>query len=453
MDANELRRQYIRRLADSSNVTQEARDLADELFSLDLTVYSKNFSLKSVIYNSLSVSSLDPTVSLHPDQLEIIERMRHHEALIVSAPTSFGKTFCIFEYIARYQPLNIVLVVPTLALVDEYMKKVIKKYQAAFGDYQVFTSIDIDLEYDFSKHNLFILTHDRITQTDAYSKIKRIDFLVIDEVYKLETDKANDRVLVLNMAYYRLSKIAKKYVLLAPFLGGIADLEQLEKKPVFYRSDYSPVVNEIKEIDIITEKDRDLECNRVVQSLDQNEKTLIYFPSVSGMNKYIRETISKLPDADDITETVARFMAWAKEEIHEEWSVVKAMKKGYLVHNGQIPRGTRQFQLSQYENDGGFNKLLCTSTLLEGVNTRARNIVIEKAARGSRRSDNQFKAFDFYNLVGRTGRLNQNLIGTAYYLKGPHDPSYRMQDAVKIIRFELTDDSVDIDIQTEELCE
>ena len=76
---------------------------------------------------------------MHPEQIQILNEIKSHDAIIVSAPTSFGKTFCVFEYIARTQPQNIVLIVPTLALVDEYIKKIIKKYTLCFNSYKVHT--------------------------------------------------------------------------------------------------------------------------------------------------------------------------------------------------------------------------------------------------------------------------------------------------------------------------
>lgn len=111
--------------------------------------------------------------------------------------------------------------------------------------------------------------------------------------------------------------------------------------------------------------------------------------------------------------------------------------------------GTRMFQLDAYENDQVFNRLLCTSTLLEGVNTTAKNIVITKPARNTDKNihNSDFSAFDFYNLVGRTGRLHQHFIGRAIYLRTPKDPNYRKIDAIRSVRFELTDNSKDIDIQ------
>lgn len=448
-----LREEYIRELNKADNSTLRAKELAEDLYFLDLTVYSQNFSFKSIVYNAFAVSEIDERISLHPEQLQIISYIKENAATIISAPTSFGKTFCIFEYIVKYTPKNVVLIVPTLALVDEYFKKIIKRYKDKFSTYKIHTSLNEEKEYDFDNYNIFILTHDRVVQEANYHIIDEIDFLVIDEVYKLETDKTNDRVLVLNMAYYYLSKKANKYVLLAPFIKEVSDIDKLEKHPIFYGSNYSPVVNDVKTFPILNEKDRFSECTRILKSLKEEEKTLIYFPTVNSMYKYITSVIALEPKNENyLDQEVSNFIDWAKEEIHEDWCLIIALERGYLIHNGQIPMGTRMFQLDYYEQSNLYNKLLCTSTLLEGVNTTAKNIIITKPSRISNNSPgDHFSAFDFFNLVGRTGRLHQHYIGDAYYIKSPNDPEYRKADAVKSIRFEVTDASKDIDIQRGEV--
>lgn len=444
-----IREQYIRKLNSASNSTKQAQVIADDLFALDLTIYSNDYSLDSAIYSAFAESKLDPTISLHPEQIEIIYQIDNNDAIIISAPTSFGKTFCIFEYIAQKLPNNIVLVVPTLALVDEYVKRVIRKYPDFFSIYKVHTYIDGEKKYNYKNKNIFIITHDKVVQENAYQCIEEIDFLVIDEVYKLETAPFDDRVLVLNMAYYYLSQKAKKYVLLAPFIKSVEDIESLNKKPFFYNTNYSPVVNDVQIKEILKEKDRYQECQNLILSLiPKEEKTLIYFPTVRDIYIYINKYIVQEPLITNFQPEIEAFLKWAKDEIHEEWSIIKAMERGYLVHNGQLPFGTRMFQLDCYENDNLFNHLLCTSTLLEGVNTTAKNIIISKP---SRKSDDNLSAFDFYNLVGRTGRLNKHFIGTAYYLKTPSDPDYHKNDAIKAIKFEITDDSKDIKIQKNDL--
>ena len=448
-DPQYYREKYIRSLADADDPTQRARELANDLFSLDLTVYSSNYTFDSLLYSAMAESTLDHSMSLHPEQIQIISEIFSNDAVIISAPTSFGKTFCVFEYIAQAKPQNIVLIVPTLALVDEYLKRIIKKYKDFFGQYKIHTHVDENGTYDFNCNNIFILTHDRVVQDNTYEIIQQIDFLVIDEVYKLETDPSNDRVLVLNMAYYYLAQRAKKYVLLAPFIKSVEDIEILEKEPVFYNTQYSPVINEVVPINILRHEDRYYECQRLISKLNSDDKMLIYFPTVTGVYKYVNEYIAKEPRLKEINPSIQYFLEWAREEIHEEWCVITAMERGYLIHNGQIPVGTRMFQLDFYETSKVYNKLLCTSTLLEGVNTTAKNIIITKPSRRSDQNNNadDFSAFDFFNLVGRTGRLYRHFIGTAYYIKAPGDPEYKKIDAIRSIRFELTDESKDIDIQ------
>ena len=55
-DPQFLREQYIKSLDSAANPTQKARELADDLFSLDLTVYSSNYTFDSLIYSSMAKS-------------------------------------------------------------------------------------------------------------------------------------------------------------------------------------------------------------------------------------------------------------------------------------------------------------------------------------------------------------------------------------------------------------
>lgn len=447
----EIRDEYIKRMDRAENSTELSRHIADDLFNLGLTVYSNKFSFKSLIYNAFAQSFLDDRISLHPEQIQVINLICQKDALIISAPTSFGKTFCIFEYIVRKKPKNIVLVVPTLALVEEYIKKIVKNYKDKISEYNVFTQIDEEATYDFDGNNIFVLTHDRVVAEDIHNIIKHIDFLVIDEVYKLETDINNDRVLVLNMAYYYLSKVAEKYVLLAPFIENIENIDKLEKKPFFYKTNFSPVFNDVIEKEIINEGDRFSTCQKLSQMIAFEDKVLIYFPSVTRINKYIDDFIEKEPCIDIQNEEVINFLSWAKDEIHEKWSVVRALEKGYLVHNGQIPLGTRMYQLHLFETDEQFNRLLCTSTLLEGVNTCAKYLIVSQAGiQMEKNAYKQFSAFDFFNLVGRTGRLNKHFVGITYHIVSIEDRKYKKEEALKTVKFEIVDEnnSRDVNIQT-----
>ena len=429
-NAQVYREDYVLALNNVDNKTEYEKFHADSLFNLGLTMYSREYSFKSAIYNGFACSHIDDNLSLHPEQMRVLNLIKDNNGLIFSAPTSFGKTFVVFEYIAREQPKNVVLIVPTLALVDEYKQKILKKYRDSFLEYKIYTSIDIEKEYDFEHKNLFILTHDRVVNEDVISIFSEIDFLVIDEVYKLKTDFNNDRVLILNLAYKFLMEKSRKYLLLAPFLKEVRNIDKIENKPLFYSSNFSPVVNKVIERKIADENDRYLETVKVVNKLE-NTKRLVYFPTVYSLNKFLSGTFEfniKLGKSRILDE----FIEWASNEIHEEWSVLKALNKGILVHHGQLPLGIRMLQLELFDDiDSGYNIMLCTSTLLEGVNTACENIIITKPARNK----TEFDAFDF--------------LGTAYYIRGTNDREYCKEEALKSIEFELTDNSIDMDINSD----
>lgn len=431
------------------NKSEYKKQNADSLFDLGLTMYSREYSFKSAIYNGFACSHIDDSISLHPEQMKVLDIIGENSGVIFSAPTSFGKTFVVFEYIARVMPKTIVLIVPTLALVDEYKQKIIKKYKSTFSNYKVFTSIDSEKNYDFSNNNLFILTHDRVVNEEAISIFTEIDFLVIDEVYKLKTDFNDDRVLILNLAYKFLMEKSKKYLLLAPFLKDVRNIEKIQNKPVFFSSDFSPVVNKVIERRIENGNSRNLETVKIVNELF-NTKRLVYFPTVLALNKFISEPYN-FKISLNRSEILDEFISWASYEIHEEWSILKALNKGILVHHGQLPLGIRMLQLELFDaKDSGYDIMLCTATLLEGVNTACENIIITKPARNK----TNFDAFDFFNLVGRTGRLCQYYLGTAYYIRSKEDRKYIKEDALKSIEFELTDkDSIDMDINSDRYIE
>ena len=83
------------------------------------------------------------------------------------------------------------MIVPTLALIDEYKQKIIRQYRNQFADYNIYLSIDPEKTYDFSQKNIFIVTHYRVIDENTVSIFEAIDFLVIDEVYKLQKDVSN----------------------------------------------------------------------------------------------------------------------------------------------------------------------------------------------------------------------------------------------------------------------
>ena len=115
-----------------------------------------------------------------------------------------------------------------------------------------------------------------------------------------------------------------------------------------------------------------------MQSIPVKDNTLIYFPTVVQIDSFIEETTTEYPALGlDNNPVLNEFITWGRREIHPQWSIIKALEKGFLVHHGQLPLGIRMLELSLFNNSSSnFTRLICTSTLLEGVNTTAKNIII-----------------------------------------------------------------------------
>lgn len=453
-ELTELRKKAVRELTQAEDKGVYVRNNAETLFSLDLTMYTQNHTLNSLFFNAISTSKLDREISLHPDQYHALKLLENNAGLILSAPTSFGKTYVVFEYIARVLPKTVFLVVPTLALIDEYKRRIIRKYRDTFGRYKVFTSVSNEIDYSSYEYKMFIVTHDRVLEETSFETIDKIDLLVIDEVYKLDRRGTDDRKLILNFAYFYLVQKSEKHILLAPFISDVENKDQLEKHPVFYSSTFSPVVNDVIEypIYIDTPQERLKAANQILTSIPNTERTLVYFANAADIPNFVKSYSNVNFDGTNMGAITKVFLSWMRDEIHPEWYVVKAMEKGFLVHCGDLQLGIRNMELDIFENDDEpYNTVLCTSTLLEGINTSTENIIITKPARGyGRNFSNDFEAFDFFNLVGRSGRLFKANLGKAYYIKSPLDKTFVPEDAIKSIEFEITSESIDVKIQKNE---
>ena len=148
-------------------------------------------------------------VVFHSKQNEVYYTLVHKDNVVLSAPTSFGKSLIIDSIITSNLYNNIMIIVPSVALIDETRKRLIKFKE----QYRVISFSGQSL----GKRNIFVLTQERALD---YIDSVDIDFFVIDEFYKLdmkENQEENDsREIVLNQVFYKLFKSQANYYLLGP---------------------------------------------------------------------------------------------------------------------------------------------------------------------------------------------------------------------------------------------
>lgn len=100
------------------------------------------------------------------------------------------------------------------------------------------------------------------------------------------------------------------------------------------------------------------------------------------------------------------FAEWLATNVGQRWPLVKVVHDGFAVHHGRIPRSIASRMVALF-NDGILPVMFCTSTLIEGVNTVAKSVMVYDRKIDGRNYD----YFTFSNIRGRAGRLGQHHVG------------------------------------------
>lgn len=387
-DIEIMRENYLKCYYDEQNNLDDT-----SLQALGLNMYIKKQNIRLSLYNSFCRSLYDNNVVMHPQQIECLNYLLKGENLLISAPTSFGKTFVALEYISRKKCNNIVFVVPTLALMNELFSKIRKN----FGDY--YNIVQNGYE-NINDRNIIIIVPER-ADVELLSKISSVDLLVFDEIYKLQRtnqreNSRNDdkRIISLNRGYFELVNRSKQVLLLGPFIKDIAfERTQLMENITKYITDYSPVYTKII---FMEEKDE-----FVYDEIDNDNAKLIYFNDPHSIYEFCVKMLVNV-ELEDESNSLTN---WCDKYITEKWLPSELLKKGIGIHHGKLPGFMRKYIENLY-NSNDIYTILCTSTLLEGINTPTSELIVYDS--------NNLSAFKLNNLIGRVGRLNSFQKGLVY---------------------------------------
>jgi len=361
---------------------------------LDLQMYNKNKTLRDKAFDTINTSILNPKIILTQQQLEILSILEN-DNIFVSAPTSFGKTFVALEFIKRHENMlkNIIFIVPTLALMNELLKKIYDYFSDKFN-------ICINSSEDLEDKNIFIFVPER-SDNVFIEKIKdvEIDLLVFDEIYKLKAEKKkditdDDRLISMNKVYLFLIDKAKKIILLGPFIRKIT-FDQTKLDIVKFYTNYMPVCNKVSKINS-NDWQNDL----------FDDKTLVYFKRPEEIYFKVNSLIMNVEIKPELLIKYREEIKYLENEIGNNWYVIELLKRGIGIHHGKTPMFLRKFYETEY-NLGSITTLLCTSTLMEGINTPTNKLFIVGEINNS---------FELNNLIGRVGRLNPQhpIIGNVF---------------------------------------
>ncbi|MGE0268609.1 MAG: DEAD/DEAH box helicase [Candidatus Omnitrophota bacterium] len=352
----------------------------------------------------------------HDEQKHINDILKSDKNLIVSAPTSFGKSILIEEIVASKKYRNIVIIQPTLALLDETRKK-LKKYSDNFK-----IIIRTSQTPAVDKGNLFLLTAERVME---YTNFFNIDFFIIDEFYKLSAKRDDERCDTLNNAFNRLiNKFKSKFYLLGPNIDGISAGFAEKYNAEFYKTDYSLV--DIHSINVYQKHETEFSKSKNFKEFKETvlfdllleleeEQTIIYCSSPKRVREISYKFVKYLKDKGvPVKRRNLTIYEWILENVSRHWSFLDCLDYRIGIHDGALQKHITSSIIS-YFNRGDLKYLFCTSTIIEGVNTSAKNIVYFDSKKGF----NEIDFFDYSNIKGRSGRLMIHYVGRIFNFNQP----------------------------------
>lgn len=352
----------------------------------------------------------------HEEQKLLSNILNTNKNLIVSAPTSFGKSLLIEEIVASNKYKNIVIIQPTLALLDETRKN-LKKY---IKNYNII--IRTSQKSSEEKGNLFLLTAERVME---YQDLPKIDFFIIDEFYKLSKKRDDERSDILNNAFHLLlSKFSPQFYLLGPNIDGISEGFAEKYNADFFKTNYSLVDNEV--IDIYSEHKDKFDYPRKYKEYKENilfelllslkdEQTIIYCSSPSRVRELSIKFTNFLKEKKiEIKNIELSLIEWIEKNVDSKWNLINSLRLKIGIHDGALQKHITSSMI-KYFNSNKINFLFCTSTIIEGVNTSAKNIVVFDKKKGPKEID----FFDYSNIKGRSGRMMVHYLGRVFDFNRP----------------------------------
>lgn len=355
-------------------------------------------------------------------QKEVMDTfVENNHRLFLSAPTSFGKTFLLKEIIfsnyERYS--NIVIVLPTVALLMEVSQDLREFFKDKQMAYSIYTSSD---EENVSST---IDIGDNTTSKSSSNSCKE------------------HRAVAFRLALYLLMEKQPEYYIAGPFISfksaksGLKQfIEKYQIKTI--EVNFEPTLK--NKIDYHTKKLKltspisgestlSTPANKKIEKLKflinqlgitPDEPALVYclYPGNTETNaRQYCEDKSIVRDKDisifiDHIERNYNCRFNGTKNSIDNWDFLYALKRGIGIHNGKFPKYFQREIMTLF-NSNRMPLLFCTSTIVEGVNTNAKTIILYNNPSGENEAG---KRFLLLNINGRAGRYLRHFVGNIVYL-------------------------------------
>jgi superfamily II DNA/RNA helicase len=367
----------------------------------------------------------------------------NHDWLSASAPTASGKTFLVLQWLldqVRSSDVRVaVYLAPTRALVSEIESSLLTLLGRNSGINV--SSLPLREKYDAARAGgarlILVFTQERLhLLANILGDAVSIDLLIVDEAHKIGD---NQRGVILQEAVERASRAnpSLKLVFISPatqnpeelladapegahvaavdsdaptVLQNVILAEQAPRKPKLWklslrRHDTTlPVgVVELRSSPATVRK----KLAFIAAAAGERGGTLVYANGAAEAEE-IADLISQLlPSAFTAEPELAELADLARKAVHPHFRLAALVERGVAFHYGNMPSLIRS-EIERQFRSGKIRFLVCTSTLIEGVNLSCRTIVVRGPRKGV---GHPMEPHDFWNLAGRAGRWGDEFQG------------------------------------------
>ena len=371
----------------------------------------------------------------------------------ISAPTSAGKSFLIYLKIIDliFKGANkVVYVVPTLSLISQVssdLSKLLKEHK--LNDIPILNSYESELD-----GFIYVVTQERAISLFSDEAISELDLLVVDEIQNIERvaneGEGRSKILYDVLIDVRNDIDVERIILSGPRLKNIGNLGfQIFGEPSSEKSTDAPPVLSLT-YSVSKEKDRYLFnqysalFDAPLQLVIENTSKISGFGQVSytdKFNEYLHRVLSDLDDDVSVifspTSNQARKSAKAysvyinshkgdllgslgcyfRDSVHNKYELASIVESGVAYHTGKTPMHVRK-SIEYATSQKLIKQLFCTTTLMQGVNLPAKNVVVRNPHLFTRKRGEpvSLSSYEFANLRGRAGRLLTDFIGRTLVL-------------------------------------
>jgi len=410
-------------------------------------------------------------------QKNIWEKIDKHKVLGVSAPTSAGKSFIIaLKAVEKLliSPGEIIYVVPTLSLVSQVsidFRNLLNRF--GITGYEIINTYRAE---NRSTRNIYVLTQEKaigaFSQSD--NPFNDVKMLVVDEIQNIErvANEGDQRSKTLYdlLVEFRHSIQPDSIIISGPRIENIGSLgikifgetteeEEAKSSPVanltyaiagknnrYYLKQYSDLINEPQSIRITKYEHIEGQgkviytdefhnyLSKLIDSLGSSSKNIIFSPTADQARK-TAVAISKSRPAIDL-ENLDDLIKYLKHSVHPKYELCNTLLKGVAYHHGKLPHHVRRV-VEKAIKDKIITNIVCTTTLMQGVNLPAQNVIIRNPNLFVRKGIGKTKLthYEIANLRGRAGRLLQDFLGRTIVLD---ENAFEMEEERQEALFEDT---------------